>query len=144
VEDALDLSSTGALQAKTNAIEMLRAATRSPLRDERRAYAQIGDALQNAETARCEHPRNDLEDWVYTLALIYAHQTGLLPAFSNCENETRFERFVHALPAPSRLRLTPNRLKGAVRRLNLKNNPGFARDLNALNGKPPTPANDEI
>jgi hypothetical protein len=123
---------------------MLRAAARLPLRDEPQAYAQIGDALQCAETTECEHQRNDLEDWVYTLALIYAHQTGLLPAFSNCENETRFERFVHALPAPSRLRLTSNRLKGAIRRLNLKNNPEFARDLNALNEKPPTPANDEL
>jgi len=143
-EDALNLSSTGALQAKTNAVEMLRAATRLPLRDEHLAYAQIGDALQNAETTECEHPRNELEDWVYTLALIYAHQTGSLPAFSNCENETRFERFVHALPAPSRLRLTRNRLKAAIRRLNLKNNPGFVRDLNTLNSKPPDPANDEL
>jgi len=140
----LDLSSNSALQAKTIAVEMLRAAARSPLRNEHQAYAQIGDALQNAEIAECEHERSDLEDWVYTLALIYAHQTGLLPAFSNCENETRFERFVHALPAPSRLRLTPNRLKAAIRRLNLKNNPGFARDLDGLNSKPLTPANDEL
>jgi len=139
----LEFSSSSALQAKTNAIEMLRAAARSPLRDEHQAYAQIGDAIQNAETAECEHPRSDLEDWVYTLALIYTHQTGLLPAFSNCENETRFERFVHALPAPSRLQLTRNRLKSTIRRLNLKNNPEFTRDLNALNSEPPTPANDE-
>jgi len=143
-EDTVDLSSTTAHQAKAVAVEMLRTAARLQLRDEHQAYAQIGDALQSAETAECDHQRNNLEDWVYTLALIYSHQTGLLPAFSNCENETRFERFVHALPAPSRLRLTSNRLKGAIRRLNLKNNSGFARDLNALNKKPATPANEEL
>jgi hypothetical protein len=120
---------------------MLRAATRSPLRDEHLAYAQICVALQNAEAAEGERPRSGLEGWVFTLALIYAHQTGRLPAFSNCENETRFERFVFALPAPSALQLTRNRLKAAIRRLNLKINPEFARDLNALNSEPPIPSN---
>jgi hypothetical protein len=74
------------------------------------------------------------------LALIYSHQTGLLPAFSNCDNETRFERFVFALPAPPRLQLTRNRLKAAIRRLNLKRNPDFARDLDALNDRVPMPS----
>jgi hypothetical protein len=139
VEDTLDLSSSNALQAGNNAVEMLRAAARSPLRDEHLAYAQICDAMQNAKIAEHEHPRGDLEDWIYALALIYTQHTSLLPAFSNCENETRFERFVHALPAPSGLQFTRNRLKAAIRRLDLKNNPGFARDLNALNSEPAIP-----
>jgi len=118
--------------ARNNAIEMLRAA-RSTLRNEQQAYLQITNALQNAVSAE---PEKALEHWVYKLALIYTHQTGLKPAFSNCENETRFERFVNAVPAPFSLRLTPNRLKATIRRLNFKNNADFSRDLNALNDNP--------
>jgi hypothetical protein len=118
---------------------MLRAAARSSLRDEQQAHAQISDALQSAKSAEWEEPNSDLQNWVYSLALIYSHQTGLLPAFSNCDNETRFERFVFALPAPPRLQLTRNRLKAVIRRLDLKKNPDFARDLDALIGRLPMP-----
>lgn len=130
-------SSHTAHQAKNIALEALRAATRSPLRDEHLAHAQISDALQIAGAPECDEPGSHLEAWIYTLALIYTHQTGLLPAFSNCENETRFERFVLALPTPPRLQLTRNRLKSIIRRLDLKNNLGFVEDLNALNDQPP-------
>ena len=127
----MSLLSTNIL-AQNKAIEMLRAA-RSTLRNEHQAYVQITDALQNVESAECEQSKKGLESWVYKLALIYTHQTGLRPAFSNCENETRFERFVNAVPAPLWLQLTPNRLKGAIRRLDFKHNADFARDLNSLN-----------
>jgi hypothetical protein len=136
-EDALGLPSHASRETRTIALEALRAATRSPLRDEHLAHAQINDALQYAGTPECEQPGSHLEAWIYTLALIYTHQTGLLPAFSNCENETRFERFVLALPTPPHLQLTRNRLKSTIRRLDLKNNLGFVQDLNALNSHPP-------
>jgi hypothetical protein len=137
MEGALGLSEGVTHRAKNSAVEMLRAATRLPLRSERLAYAQISDAIENVEASELADHQADPEAWVYKLALIYAHQTGLLPAFSNCENETRFERFVFALPQP--LKLTRNRLKAIVRRLNLKNNIQFGRDLDALNsGLPPT------
>jgi hypothetical protein len=132
----LGISSHAALQAKTIALEALRSATRSPLRDEHLAHTQISDALQYAGAPECEQPGSHLEAWIYALALIYTHQTGLLPAFSNCENETRFERFVLALPTPPRLQLTRNRLKSIIRRLDLKNNLGFVQDLDALNNQP--------
>ena len=122
-------------RAKNIAVQMLRAATRQPLRSEQLAYAQISDAIENAEASGGADHQADPEAWVYNLALIYSHQTGLLPAFSNCENETRFERFVFALPQP--LKLTRNRLKAIVRRLNLKNNVQFGRDLDALNSRLP-------
>jgi hypothetical protein len=130
----LERFTTDCPKTENNAVDMLRAAARSPLRDEQQALAQISDAVQSAKSAEWEEPNSDLQDWVYLLALIYSHQTRLLPAFSNCENETRFERFVFALPAPPRLQLTRNRLKAAIRRLNLKSNCDFARDLDALNG----------
>jgi hypothetical protein len=131
----LDRFPTDGPQAENYAVEVLRAAARSPLRDEQQAHAQINDALQSAKRADWEEPNSDLQNWVYSLALIYSHQTGLLPAFSNCDNETRFERFVFALPAPPRVQLTRNRLKAAIRRLNLKSNPDFSRDLDALNDR---------
>lgn len=91
--------------------------------------------MERAESAEPARPGTDTEYWVYSLALIYTHQTGLMPAFSNCENETRFERFVLSVPAPSRCQLTRNRLKAAIRRLSFKNNPTFAKDLDALNNR---------
>ena len=135
----MDRIPTDRSQTKNNAVEVLREAARSPLRDEQQARAQISDAVQSARSAEWDEPDCDLQDWVYLLALIYSHQTGLLPAFSNCDNETRFERFVFALPAPPRLQLTRNRLKAAIRRLNLKKNPNFARDLDALSDSMPLP-----
>ena len=135
----MDRIPTDRSQTKNNAVEVLRSAVRSPLRDEQQAHAQISDALRSANSAEWEQPNSDLQHWVYLLALIYSHQTGLLPAFSNCDNETRFERFVLALPSPPRLQLTRNRLKAAIRRLNLKKNPDFARDLDALNDRVPIP-----
>jgi len=135
----LDRFPTDRSQTKNNAVEALRAASRAPLRDEQQAWAQISDAVQSAKSAEWEESNSDLQAWVYSLALIYSHQTGLLPAFSNCDNETRFERFVFALPAPPRLQLTRNRLKAAIRRLNLKKNPDFARDLDALSDSVPLP-----
>jgi hypothetical protein len=129
---------------KNGAIEALRAAVRSPLRDEQQAYAQISDAVQTAGIGPADEATKSLEAWVYTLALIYTHQTGLMPAFSNCENETRFERFVFALPPPPHAQLTRNRLKSTIRRLDLKNNPEFSRDLIALGSKWPISGKEEF
>ena len=113
------------------AVEILRAATRSPLRDENQAYAQLSYAIQYGAAATSQ--RSELENWVYRLAVIYTHQTGLLPGFSNSDNETRFERFVCALPAPSHLQFTRNRLKAAIRRLRFKDDRQFLLDVDALN-----------
>lgn len=135
----MDRVTTDGRRTESNAVEILRAAARSPLRDEQQAHAQISGAVQSAKSGDWEEPKSDLQHWIYLLALIYSHQTGLLPAFSNCDNETRFERFVFALPAPPRLQLTRNRLKAVIRRLNLKRNPDFARDLDALKDRVPMP-----
>jgi hypothetical protein len=69
---------------------------------------------------------------IYDLGLLYAHQTGTLPGFTNSENETRFERFAYAVMANSGIRLTRNLVKAAIRRLAPKENPDFARALAEL------------
>ena len=69
---------------------------------------------------------------IYNLGLIYAHQTGSLPGFTNGETETRFERFACAVMADSGIRLSRNLVKTAIRRLAPKDNPAFAQALAQL------------
>lgn len=69
---------------------------------------------------------------IYALGLIYAHQTGNLPGFTNSETETRFERFASAVMAGSGIRLTRNLVKTAIRRLAPKENTAFAHALAQL------------
>ena len=76
-----------------------------------------------------------IDRYIYQLGLLYASQTGAMPAFTNGESETRFERFVHAVPAPPDLRLTRHLVKAAIRRLDAKRNSQFARDLENLNAR---------
>lgn len=76
-----------------------------------------------------------LDRYIYGLGLIYAHQTGSMPAFTNGETETRFERFVNAVPGPLGLRLTRNLVKAAIRRIDARRNPQFADDLKNMNGQ---------
>ncbi len=76
-----------------------------------------------------------IERYVYELCLIYAHQTGAMPGFTNSESETRFERFAHAIPVPAELKLTRNFLKACIRRVDAKRNPQFARDLESRGGQ---------
>jgi hypothetical protein len=69
---------------------------------------------------------------IYDLGLLYAHQTGSLPGFTNSENETRFERFACAVMADSGVKLTRNLVKAAIRRLAPRENPAFTRALAEL------------
>ena len=69
---------------------------------------------------------------IYDLGLNYAHQTGMLPGFTNSENETRFERLAYAVMADSGIRLSRNLIKAAIRRLAPRENPAFTRALAEL------------
>ena len=109
---------------------------RTNLRDEddawraiERAVSAVGDgAGQDGDRkARIEH-------YVYELCLIYAHQTGAMPGFTNSESETRFERFAYSIPVPADLKLTRNYLKACIRRVDAKRNPNIARDLENRGG----------
>ena len=115
----------------------LRAACRTGLRSEETACIDIQQAVarvsfadegQSARKARVDR-------YVYELSLIYTHQTGAMPGFTNSESETRFERFAYAIAIPAELKLTRNLLKACIRRIDAKRNPQFASDLRRLTGE---------
>ena len=115
----------------------LRGARRAPLRDEDAAWNAIEKAVMRAtDSSRGETDRKArLDEYIYQLSLIYAHQTGALPGFTNSESETRFERFAFAIPVPAELKITRNLIKAGIRRLDAKRNPQFASDLKTLRGE---------
>ncbi|MBS0279596.1 MAG: hypothetical protein JSR25_00420 [Proteobacteria bacterium] len=107
------------------------------LRDEEAAWRDIERAVSGISDGA--GPDGDrkvrIERYVYELCLIYAHQTGAMPGFTNSESETRFERFAHSIPVPAELKLTRNFLKACIRRVDAKRNPQFARDLESRGGR---------
>jgi hypothetical protein len=115
----------------------LRAGCRTALRDEKAAWRAIQSLLDDAGAAgqADKDQKERLDRYIYGLGLIYAHQTGSMPAFTNGETETRFERFVNAVPGPLGLRLTRNLVKAAIRRIDARRNPQFADDLANMNGQ---------
>jgi hypothetical protein len=115
----------------------LRSARRAPLRDEEAAWSAIEKAVTRAtDSDRGKTDRKvRLDEYIYQLSLIYAHQTGTMPGFTNSESETRFERFAFAIPVPAELKVTRNLIKAGIRRLDAKRNPQFASDLKTLRGE---------
>jgi len=116
-------------------LEALRLACRTSLRDEASVSPVIARIVSENLALAGEERKLRVDRYIYQLALLYANQTGAMPAFTNGESETRFERFVHAVPAPADLGLTRHLVKSAIRRLDAKRNPQFARDLENLNGR---------
>lgn len=114
----------------------LRASCRVGLRDEDAAWRAIESIVARAADPNHldKEQKERLDQYVYALSLLYTHQTCAMPGFTNGENETRFERFIHAIPAPAGLRVTRNLVKAAIRRLDAKRNQQFARDLKDMNG----------
>jgi hypothetical protein len=115
----------------------LRGVRRAPLRDEDAAWSAIEKAVMRAtDPTHGEADRKArLDEYIYRLSLIYTHQTGALPGFTNSESETRFERFVFIIPVPAELKITRNLIKAGIRRLDAKHNPQFASDLKTLRGE---------
>jgi hypothetical protein len=107
------------------------------LRDEAAAWHAIESLVANAgaDDQADRDQKERLDGYIYRLGLIYAHQTGSMPAFTNSETETRFERFANAVPSPLGLKLTRNLVKAAIRRIDARRNPQFANDLANMNGQ---------
>ena len=118
-------------------LKALRMGNRTELRDEGAAWQAIERAVSAIldGAGQAEDRKARIERYVYELCLIYAHQTGAMPGFTNSESETRFERFANAIPVPAELKLTRNYLKACIRRVDAKRNPQFARDLEERGGK---------
>jgi hypothetical protein len=108
---------------------------RAELRDEAAAWRAIARAVLAVADGQDGNRKARIEQYVYELCLIYAHQTGAMPGFTNSESETRFERFAHSIPVPAELKLTRNYLKACIRRVDAKRNPQFARDLETRGGQ---------
>jgi hypothetical protein len=113
------------------------AGKRTELRDADAAWRAIERAVSAVTdgTEQDADRKARIERYVYELCLIYAHQTGAMPGFTNSESETRFERFAHSIPVPVELKLTRNYLKACIRRVDAKRNPQFARDLESRGGR---------
>ena len=108
---------------------------RAALRDEAAAWRAIARAVLAVADGQDGDRKARIEQYVYELCLIYAHQTGAMPGFTNSESETRFERFANSIPVPAELKLTRNYLKACIRRVDAKRNPQFARDLESRGGR---------
>jgi hypothetical protein len=118
-------------------LKALRMGKRDELRDEGAAWRAIERAVSGIldGAGRGDDRKARIERYVYELCLIYAHQTGAMPGFTNSESETRFERFANSIPVPAELKLTRNYLKACIRRVDAKRTPQFARDLEERGGK---------
>jgi len=107
-------------------LQTLRETTKSTLRDEGAAWK----AIEISAAPAAEVPRSAaIETLVYSLALIYADQTGLMPSFSNSDNETLFERFAASVVKRVVPTATRSQLKYAVRKIDPKHSERFRSDL---------------
>ena len=114
-------------------LSLLRGMSRHPLPDENAVWHEIETALAHVDSGKANgKSKQELDDCVYALALVYTHYVGAMPAFSNSDRQTRFEKFVLTVPMPIEFRVTPNRIKASIRRLDAKHNPSFARDLQRM------------
>ncbi len=114
-------------------LSLLHSMSRRLLPDENVVWHEIETALAHNDSGKADGKfKKELDDCVYALALVYAHYVGAMPAFSNGGRSTKFEKFVLAVPMPMEFRITPNRIKASIRRLDAKHNPSFARDLKRM------------
>ncbi len=114
---------------KDEILAALRAARHAPLRDEDAAWCDIVKAAERLADPDGPERKARLDRYIYDLGLIYAHQTGAMPGFTNSESETRFERFAATVPLAAELKVTRNLIKACIHRIDAKHNPQFARDL---------------
>jgi hypothetical protein len=104
---------------------------------------EVWDAIQRAAdsvkgpTERKSDQRRWADEYVFLLGLIYANATDTLPGFTNCQNETRFERFARAVMVEDvSIHVSRNLIKSAIRRLDAKRNPKFMDRLQRMRRRP--------
>jgi hypothetical protein len=115
---------------RTEILFALRSASRQPLGDETAIWREIETVMERARLEQCGwNPKAEIDKCIHALALVYARHTGARPAFTNCDSGTRFERFILAIPMPVQFRITRNRIKASIRRIDAPRNPAFAQGL---------------
>ena len=118
-------------------LSLLRHMAQRPLEDEAGVWREIVAATTRKGPAPPDGKfKQEIDECIYALALVYARHVGAMPAFSNGDRPTRFEQFALAVPMPMEFRITPNRVKASIRRLDAKHNSAFARDLQSLGFQP--------
>ena len=106
---------------------------------------EVWAAIQNvagsikAPTERKRDQRRWADEYVFPLGLIFARYTDTLPGFTNCQNETRFERFARAVMLEDvPIHVSRNLIKSAIRRLDAKRNAQFMDQLQRMRRLPST------
>jgi len=96
----------------------LHAASRSELLDENAAWQDIEQIVADASDDDGDE-RARMDRYITALSHLYAEQIGT-PEFFDGTSTTRFERFVHAIPAPAGLTITRDLVKASIRRLDAR------------------------
>ena len=96
----------------------LHAASRSELLDEDAAWREIEQIVANAADDDGDE-KSRIDRYIEALSRIYADQIGM-PEFFEGTATTRFERFVHAIPAPLGVTITRDLVKASIRRLDAR------------------------
>jgi len=97
----------------------LHAASHAELLDEDAAWRDIERTVTVAGADHEGDERYRIDRYVMALSRIYADQVGMPQRF-DASPITRFERFVHAIPAPDGLIITRDLVKAAIRRLDAR------------------------
>jgi len=101
----------------------LHAASRAELLDEDAAWREIEQTVADAAAGYDGDEKSRIDRYIRALSRIYADQIGM-PEFFEGTAITRFERFVHAIPAPVGVTITRDLVKASIRRLDAR--PVFA------------------
>jgi hypothetical protein len=96
----------------------LHAASRSELLDEDAAWRDIEQTVADAASDDGDE-KGRIDRYIRALSRIYADQIGT-PEFFEGTATTRFERFVHAIPAPVGVTITRDLVKASIRRLDAR------------------------
>jgi len=100
----------------------LHAASHAELLDEDAAWREIEQTVAEAADADGDE-KSRIDRYIRALSRIYSDQIGI-PEFFDGTSVTRFERFVHAIPAPAGVTITRDLVKASIRRLDAR--PVFA------------------
>ena len=97
----------------------LHAASHAELLDEDAAWQAIEHTVVEASEEDDGDQRRRLDRYISALSRIYVDQIGT-PQFFDGTSSTRFERFVHAIPAPAGMTITRDLVKASIRRLDAR------------------------
>ena len=100
----------------------MHAASRTELLDEAAAWREIEQTVAEAADEDGDE-KSRIDRYIHVLSRIYSDQIGM-PEFFDGTSVTRFERFVHAIPAPAGVTITRDLVKASIRRLDTR--PVFA------------------